>query len=233
MSITYNASTNFGAKDALPVNDPDKVIYGAEFTTEFNAITAAFGNAAPTASPTFTGTATFSDVDINGSTVTIGTEAISDTLIGGWNTTKSTVDAGATGWDATKSTVDAGATNWDTAYGDKIDSASFNTGDGVLTLTRQDAGTVTVDLDGRYSTTDTNTTYSAGTNISLSGTTFNLDASLTGLTDVTTSAVSIGSWEIKLDGSDLRFIYNGTDRIRFTTAGAIIAENNITAYGSA
>lgn len=41
-------------------------------------------------------------------------------------------------------------TNWDTAYGDKIDSASFATGTGVLTLTRQDSGTVTVDLDGRY-----------------------------------------------------------------------------------
>jgi len=38
--------------------------------------------------------------------------------------------------------------NWDTAYGDKIDSASF--ADGTLTLTRQDTGTVTVDLDGRY-----------------------------------------------------------------------------------
>ena len=117
MSITYNASTNFGAKDALPVNDPDKVIYGAEFTTEFNAITAAFGNAAPTASPTFTGTATFENVDINGSTVTIGSEIISDTLIQGWNATKATVDAGAAGWDATKATVDAGASNWDTAYG--------------------------------------------------------------------------------------------------------------------
>lgn len=40
--------------------------------------------------------------------------------------------------------------NWDTAYGDKIDSASFATASGVLTLTRQDTGTVTVDLDGRY-----------------------------------------------------------------------------------
>lgn len=40
--------------------------------------------------------------------------------------------------------------NWDTAYGDKVDSASFSTASGVLTLTRQDTGTVTVDLDGRY-----------------------------------------------------------------------------------
>ena len=41
-------------------------------------------------------------------------------------------------------------TNWNAAYNDTIVSAAFNTGDGVLTLTQNDAGTVTVDLDGRY-----------------------------------------------------------------------------------
>ena len=45
-------------------------------------------------------------------------------------------------------------TNWDAAYNDKINSASFNTTNGVLTLTQQDGGTVTVDLDGRYLTSD-------------------------------------------------------------------------------
>lgn len=39
---------------------------------------------------------------------------------------------------------------WDTAYNDKINSASFNTADGILTLSQQDGGSVTVDLDGRY-----------------------------------------------------------------------------------
>ena len=42
------------------------------------------------------------------------------------------------------------SSNWNTAYGDKINSANFNTSTGILTLTRQDAGTVTVDLDGRF-----------------------------------------------------------------------------------
>ena len=76
------------------------------------------------------------------------------------------------------------------------------------------------------------TTYTAGTNLTLSGTTFNLNASLTGLTDVTTSAVSIGDWEIKLDGSDLRFVHNGTDAFKITTAGAVIAKDEITAFGA-
>jgi len=47
------------------------------------------------------------------------------------------------------------STNWNAAYNDKINSASFNTSDGVLTLTQQDGGTVTVDLDGRYLTSET------------------------------------------------------------------------------
>ena len=42
--------------------------------------------------------------------------------------------------------------NWNEAYNDKINSASFNTSTGVLTLTQQDSGTVTVDLDNRYLT---------------------------------------------------------------------------------
>jgi hypothetical protein len=42
-------------------------------------------------------------------------------------------------------------TDWDEAYDNMIVSASFNTSNGVITLTQQDAGTVTVDIDGRYS----------------------------------------------------------------------------------
>jgi hypothetical protein len=75
MAVTYTPATNFGAKDSLPTNDPDKVIKGSEFTTEFTAIQTAFGLAAPAASPTFTGTVTIASVDINGGTidgVTIG-----------------------------------------------------------------------------------------------------------------------------------------------------------------
>jgi len=40
--------------------------------------------------------------------------------------------------------------NWNAAYNDKINFASFSTSTGVVTLTQQDAGTVTVDIDGRY-----------------------------------------------------------------------------------
>lgn len=56
--ITYNITTNFGAKDALPQNDPDKIIQGADHTVEYEAIQTAFVLAAPAASPTFTGVVT-------------------------------------------------------------------------------------------------------------------------------------------------------------------------------
>jgi len=65
MSIAYTPTTNFGAKDSLPANDPAKVIKGAEFTTEYTAIQSAFALAAPASNPTFTGTATFSSIAVN------------------------------------------------------------------------------------------------------------------------------------------------------------------------
>ena len=69
MAITYTPTTNFGAKDSLPTNDPDKVIKGSEFTTEFTAIQTAFSLAASVASPTFTGTVTIPTADINGGNI--------------------------------------------------------------------------------------------------------------------------------------------------------------------
>lgn len=110
-----------------------------------------------------------------------------------WNSTASTVSSGATNWntafgwgdhstegylvasasdkstwDATATTVSNNQTNWTAAYNDKVNSMGFNNGNGVLTLTQQDGGTLTVDLDGRYSVTDTNTTYTAGAGLDLS-----------------------------------------------------------------
>jgi hypothetical protein len=78
--------------------------------------------------------------------------------------------------DANGNFIDMGSNNitdakvgqWDTAYGDKINTVGFNTGNGILTLNRQDGGTVTKDLDGRYPTN--NGTGATGTwAISISG----------------------------------------------------------------
>ena len=47
------------------------------------------------------------------------------------------------------------STNWNTAYNNSISSASFNTGNGIITLNQVDGGTVTVDIDGRFLTSET------------------------------------------------------------------------------
>ena len=88
---TYTYISNFGSKDALPEGDAGKVIKGVDFETEFNnietaindtdstasanasAITALQDSKAPKASPAFTGTATFSNLNVSeGGTLSLG-----------------------------------------------------------------------------------------------------------------------------------------------------------------
>jgi len=39
-------------------------------------------------------------------------------------------------------------------------------------------------------------------------------------------------WSAALDGSDMVFIYNSVEVFKIATAGAVIAKDNITAYGT-
>ena len=54
----YTKATDFAAKDALITGDPDKVIKGTEFETEFDAIVTAIATKSDSATPTFTGDVT-------------------------------------------------------------------------------------------------------------------------------------------------------------------------------
>ena len=47
------------------------------------------------------------------------------------------------------------------------------------------------------------------------------------------TTVDLGDWTITQSGSDLKFSYQGTDRFKLSSSGALTVENNITAYGSA
>ena len=69
MSISYVITTDFAAKDTLPQGNAAKVIRGSEFTTEFDNIKNAFELCAPAASPTFTGTASFTSLSANGGSI--------------------------------------------------------------------------------------------------------------------------------------------------------------------
>ena len=68
----YTKTTDFAAKDSLPSGDGGKIIKGAEFETEFDAISTAIATKANTASPTFTGTVTIPALTFNG-TLSTGT----------------------------------------------------------------------------------------------------------------------------------------------------------------
>ena len=54
----------------------------------------------------------------------------------------------------------------------------------------------------------------------------------TTITDLTTSTVNIGNWDIKLSTNDLVFEYNGTAVFKITTTGATIALDDVTAFGT-
>jgi hypothetical protein len=90
---TYTPTTNFGAKDSLPSNDPNKVVKGAEFTDEFEAISTTFAGVAPTLDPVFTGTVTTAAISASTITLTGNASAVDVTASG--NVTA--VDVTATG----------------------------------------------------------------------------------------------------------------------------------------
>jgi hypothetical protein len=74
---SYNKATDFASKDALSSGDPLKIIRGTELDDEYSALETAVNSKSDTASPTFTGTATFAGVTVNG-TLTL----TSATLVG-------------------------------------------------------------------------------------------------------------------------------------------------------
>ena len=68
----YTKLTDFASKDGLSTGDPNKIIRGTEFGTEFDNIAVAVATKADTASPTFTGTVTIPALTFSG-TLSTGT----------------------------------------------------------------------------------------------------------------------------------------------------------------
>ena len=216
MSITYNPITNFTAKDTMGNSNPSKVLSGVPFDAEFNAISAAFQLSAPTLNPSFTGTVTTPALSVTG-------EATVGTLNGSDSST----------WDSAATTVTAGAASWDTAYGwgdhgvEGYATETFVTSQGYIT-----AG----------DTSDT--TYTAGLNLTLSGTEFSLNTVLTNLTAA--DAVSINNiTEVAVDpNANLTTYYisaredkltvsrGNTVLLELTSSGDLTVAGNITAYGA-
>jgi hypothetical protein len=66
----YTKVTDFASKDTLSPGDPNKVIKGTEFETEFDNIATAIATKANTAGPTFTGTVTIPALTFTGTLAT-------------------------------------------------------------------------------------------------------------------------------------------------------------------
>ena len=137
----YVKFTNFTVKDSLPTGDTNKVIRGAEFDTEFDAIATAVTTKSNIAGPTFTGTATFDGLTATGTvnfsgatvsnlgsvtTVDINGGSIDGAVIGGSTPaavsgTTGTFSGAVSGTTGTFSGAVTGSnlniSNWDTAFG--------------------------------------------------------------------------------------------------------------------
>lgn len=77
--------------------------------------------------------------------------------------------------------------------------------------------------------------YSPGTNLNLSGTTFNVDTTLTGLNDVETTAVSFrgANFEVVNSGQlNLIIKFNGSEIFRLDSSGNLTVKGDVTAFGS-
>ena len=197
----YTKITDFAAKDTLPGGDTNKVIRGTEFETEFDNIVTAIATKADTASPTFTGTATFAT--LNATTIDLNGGALDNVVIGA-----STAAAGTfTNLTASGTVNFNGATisNLGTITTANLDGGTAD--NVVIGGTTPAAGTftsvvaTTADING--GTIDDavigGTTPAAGTFAAVAGTTGTFSAGVSGTTgtfsgNVTGANLAISNW---------------------------------------
>jgi hypothetical protein len=142
----YTKTTDFEAKDSLPTGDSGKIIRGAEFETEFDAISTAIATKADTAGPTFTGTLTFETI----SDGTIGVTAFVDeddmssdsaTLVPTQQSVKAYVDSQVTAQDLDFQADTGGALSIDL----DSETLTFTGGTGIDTSGALNAVTFAID----------------------------------------------------------------------------------------
>ena len=188
----YTKTTDFEAKDSLPTGDSGKIIRGAEFETEFDAISTAIATKADTAGPTFTGTLTFETI----SDGTIGVTAFVDeddmssdsaTLVPTQQSVKAYVDSQVTAQDLDFQADTGGALSID------LDSETMTFTGGTGIDTSGSGNEVTFAID---STVATLTSTQTLTNKTLTAPTISGDLT----TDGTIDGRDVAADGTKLDG---------------------------------
>lgn len=186
----YVKFTNFTVKDSLPTGDTNKVIRGAEFDTEFDAIATAIATKSNIASPTFTGTATFDGITATG-TVNFTGGSVTTNIDGG------TID-GVTIGGATP-----GAGTFSSLVATTADINAGTIDNTVIGGSTPAAGNFsTADIDGG---TIDNTVIGGTTPAAVSGTTGTFSGAVSGTTGTFSGAVSgtTGTFSGAVTGSNL------------------------------
>jgi hypothetical protein len=175
----YTKTTDFAAKDTLPGGDTNKVVRGAEFETEFDAISTAIATKTDTASPTFTGTVTIPTADINGGNID-GTVIGASTAAAGTFTNLVVTSADINGGTVDGATIggsSAGAGTFTnlTASGTVNFSGATISNLGTITTANLDGGTVdnaviggATPAAGTFTDLTANTSFTSG-NVDING----------------------------------------------------------------
>ena len=142
----YTKTTDFEAKDSLPSGDSGKIIKGAEFETEFDAISTAIATKADAAGATLTGTTfeTLSDGTISVTAFVDEDDMVSDsaTLVPTQQSVKAYVDSQVTAQDLDVTTdsgtiaIDLDSETLTVSGGEGIDTSALGN---AITIAAEDA----------------------------------------------------------------------------------------------
>ena len=111
-----------------------------------------------------------------------------------------------------------------TLAGDLSGSATFtNLGNATLTAVVADDSHnhVISNIDGLQTEINTKAELAGSTGQAFSASTVNA------------TTVDLGAWTVTQSGTDLKFAYNGTNRMKLDASGNLTVEGNVTAYGAA
>jgi cytoskeletal protein CcmA (bactofilin family) len=108
--------------------------------------------------------------------------------------------------------------------GDVTGDVSFNGGSDVsitATVADDSHNHVISNIDGLQTEIDTKAELAGSGSQAFSASTLNA------------TTVDLGEWTVTQSGTDLKFAYNGTNRMKLDSSGNLTVEGNVTAYGSA
>lgn len=187
----------------------------ANFAAAKSEVEALQADKADLASPALTGTATAVNLTVSGTLNASGTLQVGGVAVTSTAAELNILD-GVTATAAEINYLDGVTSNIQTQLDGKQASGSYPTTTGTGAT-----GTWDISITGNAATATSATSASSATQA-------------TNATNLNGGQAGIGgNWTIVQSGSSLSFRYNGAAVFSISSSGAIIAENNVTAYGTA